>query len=109
MNWTQNIAHWRSLTPEAKLRRRWETIPADVAQSMAFEGGTGAAGDHPRDTRSDRATRFVETTRGILTCAQLAPLLAERGTAAETEIYREVFHVPTLRSSRREEAHSISS
>ena len=38
MNWIQNIAHWRSLTPEAKLRRRWETIPADVAQSMAFEG-----------------------------------------------------------------------
>jgi hypothetical protein len=38
MNWIQNIAQWRSLTPEAKLRRRWEMIPADVAQSMAFEG-----------------------------------------------------------------------
>ncbi len=38
MNWIQNIARWRSLTPEAKLRRRWEAIPADVAQSMAFEG-----------------------------------------------------------------------
>ena len=38
MNWIQNIARWRSLTPEAKLRLRWEAIPADVAQSMAFEG-----------------------------------------------------------------------
>jgi hypothetical protein len=38
MNWIQNISQWRSLTPEAKLRRRWEAIPADVAESMAFEG-----------------------------------------------------------------------
>ena len=38
MNWIQNIAQWRDLSPEAKLRRRWEAIPADVAQSMAFEG-----------------------------------------------------------------------
>ena len=38
MHWIQNIARWRSLTPEAKLRRRWEAIPLDVAQSMAFEG-----------------------------------------------------------------------
>ncbi len=38
MNWIQNIARWRGLTLEAKLRLRWEAIPADVAQSMAFEG-----------------------------------------------------------------------
>ena len=38
MNWIQNIDDWRRLSPEAKLRRRWEAIPADVAQSMAFEG-----------------------------------------------------------------------
>jgi len=60
-----------------------ETIPASGAEH-GVRGGTGAAGDHPRDTRPDRATRFVETTRGILSYAQLAPLLAERVTAAET-------------------------
>ncbi|MFZ4596295.1 MAG: hypothetical protein ACOYOF_18700 [Verrucomicrobiaceae bacterium] len=38
MNWKDNIARWRSLSPEVKLRRRWEAIPMDVAQSMAFEG-----------------------------------------------------------------------
>jgi hypothetical protein len=38
MNWTHNIARWRGLPAEAKLRRRWEAIPRDVAQSMAFEG-----------------------------------------------------------------------
>jgi hypothetical protein len=27
-----------SLPPEEKLRRNWEAIPLDVAQSMAFEG-----------------------------------------------------------------------
>lgn len=37
MNWKDNITHWRSLTPEEKLRRNWEAIPMDVAQSMAFE------------------------------------------------------------------------
>jgi hypothetical protein len=37
MNWKENIAHWRSLTPEEKLRRKWESIPLDVARSMAFE------------------------------------------------------------------------
>lgn len=34
----ENITRWRGLSPEEKLRRRWEAIPLDVAQSMAFEG-----------------------------------------------------------------------
>ncbi len=38
MTWTQNIARWRRLPAETKLRRRWDAIPMDVAQSMAFEG-----------------------------------------------------------------------
>lgn len=33
----ENITRWRSLTPEEKLRRRWEAIPLNVARSMAFE------------------------------------------------------------------------
>lgn len=37
MNWIQSIHQWRQLPPEEKLRRRWEAIPQDVAQSMAFE------------------------------------------------------------------------
>ncbi len=37
MNWKENIARWRSLTQEEKLRRNWEAIPLDVARSMAFE------------------------------------------------------------------------
>lgn len=38
MNWKENIARWRALPPEEKLRRRWEAIPQAVARSMAFEG-----------------------------------------------------------------------
>jgi hypothetical protein len=38
MTLKEQIARWRQLTPEEKLRRRWEAIPLDVAQSMAFEG-----------------------------------------------------------------------
>ena len=37
MTWKENIASWRLLPPEEKLRRNWEAIPTDVAQSMAFE------------------------------------------------------------------------
>jgi hypothetical protein len=37
MTWTQNIAQWRSLPAERKLQIRRESIPLDVAQSMAFE------------------------------------------------------------------------
>ena len=37
MNWKENITRWRNLPPEEKLRRNWEAIPMDVAQSMAFE------------------------------------------------------------------------
>jgi hypothetical protein len=38
MTWKENISQWRHLTPEEKLRRKWEAIPLDVARSMAFEG-----------------------------------------------------------------------
>ena len=37
MNWIENIHQWRHLTAAEKLRRRWQAIPQDVAQSMAFE------------------------------------------------------------------------
>ena len=38
MNWQDNITRWRNLPPEERLRRNWEAIPDDVAESMAFEG-----------------------------------------------------------------------
>ena len=37
MNWIENIQQWRQLPATEKLRQRWEAIPLDVAQSMAFE------------------------------------------------------------------------
>lgn len=38
MTWIENIERWRQLPAEEKLLRRWQAIPRDVAQSMAFEG-----------------------------------------------------------------------
>ncbi|MEO7297423.1 MAG: Fic family protein [Verrucomicrobiota bacterium] len=73
--------------------------PGGRGAEHGVRGGTGAAGDDSRDTRRDRATRFVETTQGILSYAQLAPLLAERVAAAETEIYREFFSARPLDES----------
>jgi hypothetical protein len=37
MNWTDHVTEWRRLPAREKLQRRWEAIPLDVAQSMAFE------------------------------------------------------------------------
>ncbi|MEI2722600.1 MAG: hypothetical protein V9H26_03345 [Verrucomicrobiota bacterium] len=37
MTWTETIHQWRRLPAAEKLRRRWQAIPQDVAQSMAFE------------------------------------------------------------------------
>ena len=37
MNWTDRVAKWRRFPEREKLLRRWEAIPLDVAQSMAFE------------------------------------------------------------------------
>ena len=56
-----------------------------------LRAGAGAGGDDSSDTRPDRATRFVETTRGTLSYAELAPLLAGRVATAEAELYREAF------------------
>ena len=37
MNWIETVHQWRRLPAAEKLRRRWQAIPEDVAQSMAFE------------------------------------------------------------------------
>jgi hypothetical protein len=37
MTWIENIERWRQLPAEEKLHRRWQAIPRDVAESMAFE------------------------------------------------------------------------
>jgi hypothetical protein len=37
MNWTDRVTKWRRLPDREKFLRRWEAIPLDVAQSMAFE------------------------------------------------------------------------
>ena len=38
MTWQQAIQHWRDLPETEKHRIRWQRIPLNVAQSMAFEG-----------------------------------------------------------------------
>lgn len=38
MGYEENIRAWRALSPERKLRLRWDAIPLHVASSMAFAG-----------------------------------------------------------------------
>ncbi len=56
-----------------------------------FREGTGPGEFDSRDTRPDRATRFIKTTRGVLRYSEVAPLLAERVTRLEAALYSEAF------------------
>lgn len=52
--------------------------------------------DDSRDTRPDRATRYVETTLGVLSYTDLAPHLAERVTQLEADLFKGQFAVDPL-------------
>jgi CRISPR-associated endonuclease/helicase Cas3 len=69
----------------------------------------GAGGDEPpsRDTRPDRATRFIETTRGILSYSEIAPLLAEQVLLVESRIYRGDFSSHPLDENLAAEIHHL--
>ncbi len=69
--------------------------PECVSQHGLREG-TGGHPDDSRDTRPDRATRFVETAFGILSYSQLAPLLGERVTHLEESVQAEEFRSSPL-------------
>jgi CRISPR-associated endonuclease/helicase Cas3 len=70
-----------------------------------------ASGDEPpsRDTRPDRATRFIETTRGILSYSEIAPLLAEQVLVVESRIYRGDFSSHPLDENLAAEMHRLIS
>lgn len=79
-----------------------DSLGGDPGQRGAEHGvrrGTGAGGEAARDTRPDRATRFVETTRGILSYTELAPLLADQVVAAEAELQQEAYATRPLDES----------
>ncbi|MBU6402062.1 MAG: hypothetical protein KGS61_17225 [Verrucomicrobia bacterium] len=62
--------------------------PRAGGEEHGLRGRTGESADPARDTRPERATRFLETTRGVLSYSQLAPLLAERVVAVQGDIER---------------------
>ncbi len=64
-----------------------------------LRGRAGEPADPPRDTRPERATRFVETTRGVLSYRQLAPLLAERVVLVQADIERNVYDLRPFEES----------
>ena len=71
-----------------------------------IRAGTGADGNDSRDTRPDRATRYVETTQGILSYSELAPLLAERVVMLEAAILAESFAARPIDESLFTDFHS---
>lgn len=60
--------------------------PAEGGAEHGLRGGAGDGGEDSRGTRPDHATRFIETTQGVLSYAELAPLLADRVAAVEEGI-----------------------
>jgi CRISPR-associated endonuclease/helicase Cas3 len=65
--------------------------PGECGGEHGLRGGTRADGTHPEDPGVDRNTRHLETARGILSYAELAPLLAEKVTMAEAAIAAGVY------------------
>ncbi|MEI6493467.1 MAG: Fic family protein [Verrucomicrobiota bacterium] len=71
-----------------------------------IRAGVGAAGDDSRDTRPDRATRYVETSLGVISYSELAPHLAERVTRLEAAVAAEDFVSRPLDESLLTEFHA---
>ncbi|HBJ87287.1 MAG TPA: hypothetical protein DDZ88_26210, partial [Verrucomicrobiales bacterium] len=73
--------------------------PAECGAEHGLRGRTSAGGEDSRNTRPDRATRFVETTQGILSYTELAPLLAERVAKVEAMLTAGEFEPRSLDDS----------
>lgn len=65
--------------------------PERCGREYGVREGTGTGGEDSRDTRPDRATRFIETARGFLSYAELAPYLSDRVTAVEAALLKGAF------------------
>ena len=70
--------------------------PGGRGAEHGVRGGAGAGGEIARDTRPDRATRYLDTALGVLSYAQLAPLLADRVVVVEAAIYSGAFQAREL-------------
>ncbi len=60
--------------------------PGECGGQHGLRGGTCASGADKEEAGSNRYTRYIETARGILSYAELAPLLAENVTEVEADI-----------------------
>lgn len=65
--------------------------PGPGGAEHGFRERAGGRAEPARETRPEHATRHVETSRGLLSYAALAPILAERVQAVETELSAGVF------------------
>jgi CRISPR-associated endonuclease/helicase Cas3 len=102
----------REMETAASRRETSSSLAGDSSRCSPEHGlREGAGGDEPssRDTRPDRATRFIETTRGILSYSDIAPLLAEQVLLVESRIYRGDFSSHLLDESLAAEIHRLIS
>ena len=91
-HWKEAIERWRSLPAE---ERRRPPRGGDSPPRRQLHGDGGRTGGRGMDSETTRpthsATRYVETTAGILSYRELAPLLAERVADTELAISNRVF------------------
>jgi CRISPR-associated endonuclease/helicase Cas3 len=68
------------------------TDPAQRGAEHGVRGGAGGSGGAGGTTRAPtHATRYLETTHGVLSYTELAPLLAKRAAAIEQDIEANVY------------------
>ena len=84
------------LTPRAQDAAPLGGHTVECGSQHGLREGASGSGSAPRDTRPDRATRFVETTLGTLSYTELAPLLGERVVRLEESIQAGAYHVHPL-------------
>lgn len=65
--------------------------PSGCGSEHGIREGACADGNDPCDPRPDRATRYIETTLGVLSYSELAPHLAERVARVEAALIAEEF------------------
>lgn len=70
--------------------------PRGRGPEHGLRAGAGGIEHPPRDTRPDRATRYLETSRGVLSYSEVAPLLAERVLRVEQALYASDFAAAPL-------------
>ena len=87
--WIEAVERWRKLPLEERRRRHLGSDPPSRRQFHGDGGRTGGRGMDSGTTRPPySATRYAETSFGILSCREIVPYVGGTGNETEVTIFR---------------------